>query len=219
MRRETQYGTHAARKPALRLGQTGMIADERNDMARIIARWVNRNMPTREGMERNRFIRPFAGRVLRSELWRFTRRSVPRGVALGMLAGFLVPLGQIFVAAFLALPVRANVPVAALTTFITNPFTYPFWIVVANKLGNFVLRIDALTYGAPLNSQMAGDFGDWLSWFLELAGVTAFGFVVLGVLFGSVGYVVSSIVWRWWVMRKRKRRRIAPRLASTSAEL
>jgi hypothetical protein len=44
--------------------------------------WAHRNMPTREQMEGNRFIRPFAGRVLRSELWRFTRRSVPRGVAL-----------------------------------------------------------------------------------------------------------------------------------------
>ena len=74
-------------------------------------------MPTREQMERNRMVRPFAHRILRSDLWRFTRRSVPRGVALGILVGVIVPFAQIFFAALLSFSVRANVPVAALTTF------------------------------------------------------------------------------------------------------
>ena len=82
--------------------------------------WVRRNMPTRDSMERNRLLRPVAHRVLAPELWRFTRRSVPRGVALGVVAGFLFPVAQIAIAAVFALPFRANVPVAALTTFITR---------------------------------------------------------------------------------------------------
>jgi uncharacterized protein len=180
-------------------------------MAGFFSRWVARNMPTRESMGESRFLKPFADRILRSELWRFTRRSVPRGVALGLLAGFLIPVGQIFVAAFLALPVRANVPIAALTTFITNPFTYPFWVIIANKVGLLVLRIDAMTFGEPLNTQVRSEFGQWLSWFLEAAGVTAFGFVVLGIVFAAVGYLVSSVVWRVWIGRKRRAR--AMRLA------
>ena len=97
-------------------------------MKRRIADWAHRRMPTREQMEQSRFIRPISHRVLRSELWRFTRRSVPRGVALGLFAGFIIPIGQIFLAAFLALPTRANVPIAAAVTFITNPLTVPFWL-------------------------------------------------------------------------------------------
>jgi hypothetical protein len=42
-----------------------------------VAGWLHRHIPTREQLERNRFIKPFAHRVLHSELWRFTRRSVP----------------------------------------------------------------------------------------------------------------------------------------------
>ncbi|MEO1045472.1 MAG: DUF2062 domain-containing protein [Pseudomonadota bacterium] len=179
-------------------------------MKRIIA-WIVNKMPTREGMERNKYMRPIAGRVLRSELWRFTRRSVPRGVALGMLAAFLIPLGQIFVAAFLALPLRANVPVAALTTFITNPFTYPFWIVAANKVGDFILQIDAMTYGEPLNTQMRSTLGEWINWLFLEAGVTAFGFAVLAIVFASLGYVVSSFGWRYWIGRKRQRSQMALR--------
>ena len=66
--------------------------------------WLDRNMPTREGLAENKYLKPFSGRFLRSELWRFTRRSVPRGVALGLFSAFIVPVGQIFLAAFMALP-------------------------------------------------------------------------------------------------------------------
>jgi len=110
--------------------------------------WVRRNMPTRDSMENNRLLRPVAHRVLAPELWRFTRRSVPRGVALGVVAGFLFPVAQIAIAAVFALPFRANVPVAALTTFITNPLTTPIIWVIAYRIGTFLLRSEA-----PLNTQ------------------------------------------------------------------
>ncbi|MEO0441090.1 MAG: DUF2062 domain-containing protein [Pseudomonadota bacterium] len=186
------------------------MADQNKDWAarkikRVVA-WLEQKMPTRDGMRKNRYLKPIAHRFLRSDLWRFTRRSVPRGVALGMLAAFLIPVGQIFAAVFLALPVRANVPIAALTTFITNPFTYPFWIAVANQIGKFVLRIDALTAGQPLNEGMRSGLGEWLSWFVREAGVTAFGFLLLAIVFGAIGYVASSLGWRWWVARKRAKR-------------
>lgn len=174
--------------------------------------WLAAKMPTREGMERNKYIRPIAGRVLRSELWRFTRRSVPRGVALGMLAAFLIPVGQIFVAAFFALPFRANVPVAALSTFITNPFSYPFWIYIANRVGDFVLQIDALTYGEPLNTQMRSTMGEWISWIFLETGVTAFGFAVLAIIFASLGYVIASFGWRYWIGLKRRRSQLRKQL-------
>ncbi|SIO06442.1 hypothetical protein SAMN02745824_2813 [Parasphingorhabdus marina DSM 22363] len=186
-----------------------MAEQDKDWGARTIKRaaaWLERKMPTRDGMRKNRYLKPIAHRFLRSDLWRFTRRSVPRGVALGMLAAFLIPVGQIFAAVFLALPVRANVPIAALTTFITNPFTYPFWIAVANQIGKFVLRIDALTAGQPLNEGMRSGLGEWLSWFVREAGVTAFGFLLLAIVFGALGYVISSVGWRWWVARKRAKR-------------
>jgi uncharacterized protein (DUF2062 family) len=162
-------------------------------------------MPTREAMAGNRWLAPIAHRFLSPELWRFTRRSVPRGVALGMFAAFIVPVGQIFLAAFLALPARANVPLSALVTFVTNPFTLPFWLVVANKVGSFVLKIDAATGGAAQAEIASGrwqEFG-WFG-FLKTAGVTAFGFFVLAVVTSACGYLLSAWIWRWRVGRRRK---------------
>lgn len=186
-------------------------------MAKRPENWFERNMPTREGMAENRWLAPIAHRFLSPELWRFTRRSVPRGVALGLFAGFIIPVGQIFLAAFLALPARANVPLAALVTFVTNPFTLPFWLVVANKTGAFVLKIDAAT-GGTTHAEI--DSGQWqkFGWFLETAGVTAFGFVLLSILTASVGYLLAGFIWRFIVARKRRRIRMARRRADNPAE-
>ena len=161
-------------------------------------------MPTRDEMARNKYLAPIAHRFLSPELWRFTRRSVPRGVALGLFAGFIVPLGQIFLAAFLALPARANVPVAALTTFVTNPLTLPFWLIVANRTGRLVLNIDKAV-GDSAAAGLARDTGLLADWF-AVAGVTAFGFVVLAVVSAALGYLVSGMIWRFVVGRRRKRR-------------
>ncbi|MBA4080154.1 MAG: DUF2062 domain-containing protein [Erythrobacter sp.] len=166
---------------------------------------IRRNTPTREEMAQNKYLAPIAHRFLSPELWRFTRRSVPRGVALGLFAAFIIPIGQIFLAAFLALPSRANVPLAALVTFVTNPFTLPFWLVVANKVGNFTLRLDAA--GPALANAESGK-GAWamLIDLFQMAGATAFGFIVLATLTPVIGWMLSGWVWRAVVSRKRARR-------------
>ena len=168
-----------------------------------LARRFERHMPTREEMAQNRFLKPIAHRFLSPELWRFTRRSVPRGVALGLFAAFIVPLGQIFLAAFLALPARANVPLAAIVTFVTNPFTLPFWLVFANRTGAFVLNIDRAVGGSA--GHLANDQGALAQW-LELGGVTAFGFLVLALVSAAIGYLVAGFVWQRLVFSKRRRR-------------
>lgn len=171
----------------------------------FLADWIVRHMPTREQMADNRYLAPIAHRFLSPELWRFTRRSVPRGVALGLFAAFIVPVGQIFLAAFLALPARANVPLSALVTFITNPFTLAFWLVVANRLGEFMLKVDPETV---LVAQDRFASGSWqkFGWFLETAGVTAFGFIVMSILSAGIGYLIASFVWRIIVFRRRNKR-------------
>lgn len=169
-----------------------------------LADQIRKYMPAREELASNRYLAPIAHRFLSPELWRFTRRSVPRGVALGLFAAFIVPLGQIFLAAFLALPARANVPLAAAVTFVTNPFTFPFWAVVAKEVGDLVLNIDAAV-GPGAAGQFTHDQG-LLARFFELAGVTAFGFVVLSVATSAIGYVLSGAIWRVMVARRRTRR-------------
>ncbi len=186
-----------------RMGTEETMSGNKTFLADLIRRWLPA-MPSREEMAGNKYLAPIAHRFLSPELWRFTRRSVPRGVALGLFCGFIIPIGQIFLAAFLALPARANVPLAALVTFVTNPLTLPFWLVVAKETGELVLNID-VAMGVGAAEKLAAD-GGWLAVGMELAGITAFGFFVLAVTSAALGYVLSGWLWRWIVHRKRMRR-------------
>lgn len=170
--------------------------------------WLRANMPTRESMESNRLLRPVAHRVMEPGLWRFNRRSVPRGVALGMVAGFLFPVAQIAIAALFALPFRANVPVAALTTFITNPFTTPFLWFLAYKIGSWILHSDA-----PAIAQPAAEATGWLQtitgafhWLWAQGPAFGLGLIVLTSLCAVVGYAATALGWRLWIARKWRHR-------------
>ncbi|GMN14347.1 DUF2062 domain-containing protein [Altererythrobacter sp. MTPC7] len=180
----------------------------------FLADWLRDHMPSREEMAQNKYLAPIAHRFLSPELWRFTRRSVPRGVALGLFCGFIIPLGQIFLAAFMALPARANVPLATLVTFITNPFTFPFWVVIANRVGRLILDIDREVGSSMIQEQVNSESWRTFSGFFEAAGLTVFGFFVLAVVSAAVGYLVSGWFWRWRVGKKRSRklRRMEQRL-------
>jgi uncharacterized protein (DUF2062 family) len=182
-------------------------------------RWVANNMPSREQMAASRWIRVFGRfgpRILHSEYWRFTRRSVPRGVAMGLFVGvfFLIPGIQIIGAALFCLPVRGNIPLAAGMTFLTNPFTTPFLILASLPIGSlFGFHADGsaimsmIHHGAPLS--------DWLAWLAsDAAPALVIGLFIIAVASAAIGYVISVFVWRWWVGRKWRRR--AQRLVPTT---
>jgi uncharacterized protein (DUF2062 family) len=178
-----------------------------------LTKWVRAQAPSRESFEKSRFLKPFAQRVFHPALWRFTRRSVPRGVALGLLVGifFLVPGVQIIGAALFALPLRANVPVAAAMTFLSNPLTTPFLIAAALFVGNATLHLGAdLSQFEALMDQHAS-VQAWIGWFLSSAApALLWGLLIIAALAALIGYIIAVWAWRFWLIRKwqtRRRRR------------
>jgi uncharacterized protein len=181
-------------------------------VSRRVATWLKARVPDREKLAENRFLRPFAGRILRSDLWLFTRRSVPRGVALGLFVAILIPFAHSFVAAITAVFIRANVPVAIATTFASNPITWVIIFPTAFEIGRFLLHIDAMTKIQPISETMQTTQTDHLLQQLTGAGLeTALGLFVLACTVSAVGYFVSGLIWRSLVARKR-RARLARRL-------
>ncbi len=167
---------------------------------------LRRWLPTREALERNRFLRPFAHKLTSPLIWRFNRRGVARGLALGLFAAFAVPVAQTPFAAAFAFGVRANLPVAALSTFVTNPFTAPVVWALAYQAGDRLLafraRADAVL-GAADNP-----VDRWLTRGIELVGTTYLGLILFGIVFALLGYVGGQLAWRMWVSRRWQRRRL-----------
>ncbi|HEY5721315.1 MAG TPA: DUF2062 domain-containing protein [Allosphingosinicella sp.] len=173
-----------------------------------IGAWFRRNMPSREQIAGHRFSRPFRSHLKRDELWRFTRRSVPRGVAVGLFVGilFLIPGVQIVGAAIFSLPVRANVLVAGGMTFLTNPLTTPFLLVAAGEVGSlFGFGADIATVRAMISRGFEPEI--WMNWLLSDAALGILtGLAVLAAASAALGYLISILVWRWWTGRKWRRR-------------
>jgi hypothetical protein len=50
------------------------------ERAGFFRRLADKATPSREEVLESRWLKPFGKRIRQSDLWRFTRRSVPRGV-------------------------------------------------------------------------------------------------------------------------------------------
>ena len=179
--------------------------------------WIKRHSPGREELLESRLLKPFAHRIAHSELWRFTRRSVPRGTALGLFVGIflLIPGVQIIGVALLALPCRANIPIGAAMTFLSNPATTPFILATSVWVGNavFGLHADVSTFSQLIES--GASFSAWVYWFFsDAAPAMLAGLFIISVVSAVVGYVVASVGWTIWLRvkwRARLRQRIAAR--------
>jgi uncharacterized protein (DUF2062 family) len=173
-------------------------------ISRLIG-WSRRSIPTREQLEENRLVRPLASR---QELWRFTRRSVPRGVAIGLFVGIfaMIPGVQIVGAALMCMPFRGNIPIAAAMTFLSNPATTPFILAASIWIGNRLGYHADLTTFYNLYESGAG-LQRWSAWLLSNAAPSLLiGLFLISLASAAIGFVVSSLIWTRWVKHKRQNR-------------
>jgi len=178
-----------------------------------LARWFHGQMPTHEQLAGNRFTAPLARR---QELFRFTRRSVPRGVAVGILVGIfaLIPGLQIIGAALMCVPVRGNIPLAAAMTFLSNPATTPLILAASMWVGNHLgYHADLSTFYSLYES--GASVREWLYWLLsDAAPSLVVGLFVISVVSAAVGYLVAVWFWRGWIGRKHRARLARPARSS-----
>jgi len=170
--------------------------------------WARNSIPDRDALTRHRLLRPLAHKVLASEYWRFTRRSVPRGVTLGIIAGLvvIVPGLQIVGAVVLCVMMRGNIPAAALATFISNPITTPAIIYLFYLIGTSLIGVERQRTSAMGHGLMDMNVEQWTRWLLYEAGPPLLlGLFVVTVVFSVAGYLLSSWGWNLWVRRKRRR--------------
>lgn len=155
-------------------------------------------LPDRAELSQHPWLKPWASRLLDAQLWRLQHEAVARGVAVGMLWAFLIPVAQILVAVIHCVWWRAHIPTAAAMTMVTNPFTIGFWLWLAYQTGTTLLGVSA---PAPLAL-------DNLSWDLMMSygGPILLGMGLFAVGSASAGYVLVKAAWRIRVALLRRKR-------------
>ena len=172
-------------------------------------RWLTRHIPTRETIHEHRLLRPFAPHLTNPSLWRMTRRSVPRGVALGLFVGVIIPFMHTVIAALLAVPVRANVAVAAVFTLVVNPLTIPLMYFAAYRIGSWELHHDAAVVNPAAAERFSGELSRLLFWVHHASGPIALGILTIATVSAIVGYLAASLIWSLWSRSRWRHRREA----------
>lgn len=162
--------------------------------------WIDRlrnSMPTREVLSAHPWLKPVAARVLDPKLWRLQHEAVARGVAVGMFWAFVIPFGQVLASTVHCIWWRANIPVAALVTAITNPLTIGFWLWLAYQFGSVLLGTPAVM-PTPQGSGV-------LAWLATYGWPTVLGMGLFATGGAALGYVLVRVIWRLRVGQRRKR--------------
>lgn len=152
-------------------------------------------------------LRPFANRLGDPALWRLHRRSVPRAIALGLGVGVVIPFMHMILAALLAIPLRANVAIAAAATLIINPLTIPPLYYAAYRVGSWELRHDGAVVNPAAAEHISGELARLLFWIHEASGPIAVGVLTIAAVSALLGYAASAFVWRWWLGSRWRGRR------------
>ncbi|HVJ02247.1 MAG TPA: DUF2062 domain-containing protein, partial [Sphingomonas sp.] len=91
-----------------------------------------------------------------------------------------------------------------LTTFFTNPFTTPFLFLLYYKVGLWALHLSGTS---PAEAKTAVADGSWLHWAAADVGLpTLSGMAICAVAGAVIGYFVTALAWRLWVLRKWRKR-------------
>jgi uncharacterized protein (DUF2062 family) len=160
--------------------------------------WLKRSLPAPETLAAHPWLRPIAHRVLEPRLWHIQHEAVARGVAIGIFWAFAVPFAQVLFAAAHSVWWRANIPVAAGTTLITNPFTVGFWLWLAYQLG-------ALLLDSPDMAPIA-ESGGLIAWMASFGGPAILGMGIFAFSGAALGYGLVKLVWRARIWFKRRHR-------------
>lgn len=172
--------------------------------------WIGRVFGRAHELRASPWLQRFGGAVRARRLWHLSRQGVARGAAIGVCCGLLFPVAQIPLAVAASVALRAHVPVAAASTLVTNPITFPPIYYGAYRLG---VRLT----GAPAQSVTRQHLEPrertpraWLRlWWERVSGLgrpLVVGLAVLAVAGAALAWVVADRAWVLVVAARRRRR-------------
>jgi uncharacterized protein (DUF2062 family) len=180
-------------------------------MRQFIRKWI----PSEERVRAHPSLRWMAPLLRRPWLWHLSRRSVALGAGLGVFFGFLIPVLQILGAAIFAVLLRANLPVAAAATLVSNPLTYAPIFVLAYRTGAVLLGepVEPAQAHAWVGAADAEDDGSWVERAKAIGKPLFLGLAVFAVVGGLLAWAAVHLLWTlavWWRRRRGAQRRRSP---------
>lgn len=166
--------------------------------------FLQKYIPSKKQLQRhgnlNYLGHSLGNRLHDTDLWKLTRKTSAQGVAIGCFwAMFPFPV-QTILSALTAIWLRANLPLAVICVWISNPVTIPPLYYLAYKLGSVLL--DQPIY--PISFELS------MSWFTHTFTTIwqplMLGCLLLGICNAAIAYTVIQILWKIKLIKRWRKR-------------
>jgi uncharacterized protein (DUF2062 family) len=162
-------------------------------------------LPEPEQVLARKWAAPFRPWLGHPNLWHLNRHSVPGAVAIGLFCGLIPGPVQMLGALICAIPLRKNIPVALAVTLYTNPLTIVPLYLIAYAYGSAILG-----HHGP-DRPVAPFQWDWSlqafwQWAMSLGKPLGIGLVALALTLAVLGYFITELAWRAYLIRAWRRR-------------
>ena len=150
-------------------------------------------LPTAELLRNTPGLRWLSTRLTQRVLWVFDKKRVARGASVGLFTCWIPIPFQMLVAIPLATFARANVPVAVICVWVSNPLTWIPMTAIAYEVGYLILRPE-VHYLVEINE--AEDFTAMIAAvFPQALGPILMGTFILQVVCAAASYTLVTSFW------------------------
>jgi uncharacterized protein (DUF2062 family) len=163
--------------------------------------FIKRHLPHRDHFHKQGGMHLLSDFLHDPNIWHVHKRSSAGGAAIGVFCAFIPFPVQMLSSAVLAILFRMNLPIAVLTSFISNPFTIPPIFYFSYVMGVKILGIEEQNVDFSLSIE---GFGNTLmhAWEPLLLGC-----FIMGTICSTFAYILVRLIWRVTAIAKWENRR------------
>lgn len=175
-------------------------------------------IPTRGDLESSRWTRWLAPWLGEAKLWHWSRKGVALGVSIGIFFSMITPVAQIPASVAVSVLLRANIPAAMASTFISNPITFAPIYYLAYRTGlkltgeqpkpEFAKRKFEYVPDEQENDQVNANEAkkSWVQRARKMGKPLIVGLGLFAIIGGVSSYILVTLIWCGVVRWKRYRR-------------
>lgn len=167
---------------------------------------IRRFLPDLKSLLDQRSLRWLSSLSHDPNLLHLNRHSVSLAVFIGIFCAFIPLPIQTLLAIAMCFWLGANLPLAMIIIWISNPLTIPPMFFLTYKLGSYILNTQVSGFSVDLSWQWFAELGSDILLPLFL------GSFICGTALGLIGYFFILSLWRWqviknWEIRKNLRKK------------
>lgn len=173
----------------------------------MLVKWIKKYLPTEESIEHSRELGEIKA-IQKPSLWKYDCQTTARGVGVGLFVAVLPVPFQMLLAVLISIVLRANLPLAILFTWASNPITFIPQLYLTYYLGSLItgetlkdLKIPDLDFHW---SQLGLAWHSLIVWLGQFGKTFFVGLPIMAFGIALVGYLTVIILWKCGIIAGRK---------------